>query len=138
LYNTPNLRTDRCPPLSSPPLMFEIGSGFLPRLAWIVLLLLVLSCIPGMIGVHHYTQPLVMMWSCEPMSLSPSASNGDPSDFHLQNTRITGFSHCAQPRCSVYFILQESKSKSTVITFFIQKIISLACTYATKSFWQIR
>jgi hypothetical protein len=45
--------------------IFEIGSYFMPGLAWTVILLFVLPHIAGMTGMHHCTEPLFEVGSHE-------------------------------------------------------------------------
>jgi hypothetical protein len=54
-------------------------SQFIPRLAWITILLLYTSCATGMTGVNHHAQLLLVeMGSCK--LLPRLASNLDPPD----------------------------------------------------------
>jgi hypothetical protein len=41
--------------------IFEVGSDFIPRSAWITILLFVHPLIAGMTGAHHYAQTFVEM-----------------------------------------------------------------------------
>jgi hypothetical protein len=49
-----------CPKPSFALVIFEIGSLFLPELAWTIRLLFRLPHIAGMISVHHHTQFLLV------------------------------------------------------------------------------
>jgi hypothetical protein len=45
--------------------ILEIGSHFMPRLTWFMILPFVLPCIARITGVCHHAQSLVEMGSCE-------------------------------------------------------------------------
>jgi amino acid permease len=61
--------------------VFEMGSHFMPSLAWTTILLFVLPGVDGIIGMYHGTPPLVEMGSCE---LLPRLTfNHDPPNLCL-------------------------------------------------------
>jgi hypothetical protein len=50
------------PPALFALVIFEIGSHFLPRLAWTMILLCMLITTVGMIGAHHHAHPAFFCW----------------------------------------------------------------------------
>jgi hypothetical protein len=66
--------------------IFEIGSHIVPRPAWTVIPLFVLSCIAGVTSECHHTQPLTEMGSLKVFAQAAS-----------QVARITDLSHSTQP-----------------------------------------
>jgi hypothetical protein len=54
--------------------ILEIGSCFMPRLAWTVILIFMLPHVAGMTGMQNHTQPLIEMGWRELHPLSPMPS----------------------------------------------------------------